>query len=128
MRKKLKRNLARLLVFVVLFFDWLIQNFDNFGYKVANMGVSFGLFPGLNVSLQILLVFGLILLYFKISKKYRFCLEMLLAGGLVNLFSRLRFGYVVDYIQIPMISTIFNLSDVVIVLGLIYCVYLAYET
>ncbi len=51
----------------------------------------------------------------------RVALGLVLAGATGNLFDRLSVGYVIDYLQMPILpvvgSTIFNISDVYIIVG-----------
>lgn len=88
--------------------DFLIQfYFSKMGWGVANKGISFGILVS---NVWWILAFGLVILMGRGSK-------LLLAGALGNLLSRLILGFVIDYIKIPMIGLWFNLSDVMIMIG-----------
>lgn len=77
------------------------------GWGVANSGISFGI---LVPNILWILAFGVVMLMGRGSK-------LLLAGALGNLLSRLILGFVFDYIKIPMVGLWFNLSDVMIMIG-----------
>jgi signal peptidase II len=92
-------------------------------YPVSkNTGVIFGLFAqsGFYLTTIGLGVLGLIIVKNKLSSASAF----LLGGAVSNLIDRLRFGYVVDYIDIDLIAglemnlPVFNLADVAIVIGI----------
>ena len=87
-----------------------------------NSGVAFGIL--INQSLLLVLVAVIILILFWIlSKAYRvqdlftvFSLTLIITGAFSNLFDRLRYDFVVDYINIPFF-TVFNLADIMITAG-----------
>ena len=46
---------------------------------------------------------------------------MVMAGGIGNLIDRVRFGYVVDYLDVKLFNfAVFNFADVCVVLGAIF--------
>ncbi len=87
---------------------------------VKNYGLGLGLFSGQTFNL-VILGFGLltILLW---KNNLSSGAALLIGGAVSNLMDRLRFGYVVDYIDISKIIPganfpVFNLADVAILLG-----------
>lgn len=89
---------------------------------VENRGVSFGMAPemGLIISIVALALFIGWYLYerIKLKKESTFLLVITL-GGLGNVICRLIWGSVWDYICIPVLPFCFNLSDVLISLGVV---------
>jgi lipoprotein signal peptidase len=98
-----------------------------------NRGISFSLFESLGesvrkpalVTLQILstlVLCGVILHFRKRSAMTLFPFILVLAGAFGNLFDRIRYGYVVDFIHVHVEGgfswPIFNLADVWISLGI----------
>jgi len=90
----------------------------------TNTGAGFGLFQD-STSLLIwfsIIVIGIICyLYDKIpeEKKYiQFSIALILGGALGNLIDRIRFGYVVDFINLRIWPS-FNIADAAITLGVI---------
>lgn len=88
-----------------------------------NFGLAFDLpiwLPVLSI-LSILIIAGLIILAKQNWKKnpWLTTAAIIISGGaLGNLFDRLNYGFVVDYIITPITGSAFNLSDIVIVVGL----------
>ncbi len=94
---------------------------DWFGLQfVANSGIAFSL-PLSGDFLSVLIIFVVFvlvfyLLYFvkKNERKNVILLTFLLFGAISNLVDRLRFGFVVDYLDLKYF-TVFNLADIMIV-------------
>jgi len=94
---------------------------DWFGLQfVANPGIAFSL-PLSGDFLSVLIIFVVFvlvfyLLYFvkKNERKNVILLTFLLFGAISNLVDRLRFGFVVDYLDLKYF-TVFNLADIMIV-------------
>lgn len=101
---------------------------DLLKFKLAqNAGVAFGLplpWP-IIISLYtiiILILFWLLIDYWKQQKTTRvLALQLVLAGAFSNLFDRLAIGKVIDYIDVKYYS-VFNLADMMIVIGVIILV------
>ncbi len=94
-----------------------IKNFISFGYS-ENTGASWGSFQGKTGALTAVTAIGLALLVVylifnkKESKFLRTCLVLILAGGLGNLYDRIVFGYVRDFIVFDFMNfPIFNIAD-----------------
>jgi signal peptidase II len=86
---------------------------------VSNRGISFGRLTdsgGLVLVAVAALVVGLALGLVLGPPRYRLGLGVLLGGALGNLIDRVRFGAVVDFVQVPWWPT-FNVADAAIVAG-----------
>lgn len=137
MSKILKILVLNIFVFILFLIDRVLKYFfstydgdffilgDWLTLRVAyNSGIAFGLPINNTIFLISYFVIFLILVWWLISsyksKKYFniFALTLIIAGAFSNLLDRLYIGKVIDYIDIKFYS-IFNLADVMIVLGVI---------
>jgi len=89
--------------------------------RVHNPGGAFGLFPQhtgafIAVSSVVVLVLGVSLFLGRWQGLSRVGSAVLLGGAVGNLIDRLRWGYVLDFIQVPGFL-VFNLADTAIVVG-----------
>ena len=107
----------------------IIPGLLSFTY-VENTGAAFGIFEG-QKWLLIVIVFGVIIaalwaLYSnKISGKLeRVCFSFIIAGGLGNVADRIRYGFVVDFLDINELFSypMFNVADCFVVVGAILLV------
>lgn len=95
---------------------------------VENRGIAFGLFPqGSSLFIVISLIIILVIIFFERKKvikslKERFCLGLILGGALGNLIDRLRFGFVIDFLDFR-IWPVFNLADSGVCIGGILMVF-----
>lgn len=95
---------------------------------VENRGIAFGLFPqGSSLFIVISLIIILVIIFFERKKvikslKKRFCLGLILGGALGNLIDRLRFGFVIDFLDFR-IWPVFNLADSGVCIGGILMVF-----
>jgi len=95
---------------------------------VENTGIAFGLFPqGHTLFIIISLIIILVIIFFERKKvikslKERFCLGLILGGALGNLIDRLRFGFVIDFLDFR-IWPVFNLADSGVCIGGILMVF-----
>lgn len=95
---------------------------------VENTGIAFGLFPqGHSLFIIISLIIILVIIFFERKKvikslKERFCLGLVLGGALGNLIDRLRFGFVIDFLDFR-IWPVFNLADSGVCIGGILMVF-----
>ena len=100
----------------------VIDNFYYFTY-VENRGAAFGMMQNkqlffIVVTLLIFVIFGYILLKYKIEGKLFFAAVVLIFGGGVgNLIDRIFRGYVVDFLQFSFFSPVCNLADYFITVG-----------
>lgn len=89
--------------------------------RVHNPGGAFGLFPqhpGAFVAVSVVLVgaLGMFLLLGRWRRWGGAGAGLLLGGAVGNLVDRIRWGYVLDYLEIPWFS-VFNVADTAIVAG-----------
>lgn len=102
----------------------VIPHFFSLQY-VKNTGGAFSLFSDYTILLVVLAVFLFFYLYQEISKPLSSKVQkmgyLLIIGGLFgNLWDRIFYGYVVDYLSFTIASyafPIFNLADIGIVIG-----------
>lgn len=115
----------------VVILPWL-DGWLNVTY-IHNSGAAFGIFPQANLVFIVVavVVVIVILFYYRYLPSdgllVRFSLGLQLGGALGNLVDRLRFGYVVDFLQFGLTGalplTTFNVADVGIVSGVIMLAY-----
>ncbi|MFA6255080.1 MAG: signal peptidase II [Patescibacteria group bacterium] len=94
-----------------------------FSFQLArNSGIAFGV-PfnyWLLLILTILVIFILVSFLLKAYRQQKFLevftLTLIIVGAISNLIDRLRFGFVIDYIDAPWF-TVFNLADCLITFG-----------
>lgn len=96
--------------------------------RIHNAGAAFGIFKGMLpafIFLSIITIF-LILLYGRRFRRgyphLRIGLVLILAGTIGNLIDRVRFGYVIDFIDVRFWS-VFNIADTAITFGGILLAY-----
>ncbi len=70
----------------------------------------------------------LVFLFFKTLKKRNFLLStgfsLIILGGLSNLFDRIIFGYVIDWIRVFFLPiSIFNIADIMIIAGIVCIIF-----
>ena len=95
---------------------------------VHNTGIAFGLFKDQGIVFIIIPIIAVILLicnifYYKnndeeLSRTYIVAFSMILGGALGNLIDRIRYGYVIDFIDLQ-IWPVFNIADSMITIGAI---------
>lgn len=91
-----------------------------------NSGGAFGILPSMPLILTLISmatvigVTAVICMY--PESRYGFALSLLMGGTLGNLIDRLRFGYVIDFLDIA-IWPIFNVADMAITAGVIIIAY-----
>lgn len=133
------QKLLIVLVGLVVVFDEIVKKFalQNFPNETAitgkgilefaihrNTGIAFDLplwLPIVTI-LTVVVMIGLVFLAKQSLKKQpqvSVAALMVFAGAAGNLFDRLTYGFVVDYLIIPITRSAFNLSDLIIILGLI---------
>lgn len=101
----------------------IIKGLFNITY-VQNTGVAFGLFPNQRLALVMIgiVVCAAVLFYFSKAKKGDILLQIAFAiifgGSLGNLFDRVFYGFVIDYIDITFFS-VFNFADIAINAGVL---------
>ena len=94
-----------------------------FTSPVHNSGISFSLFSGnallpLLIFLMVAAIVLVLLLRPQYSKLLRSGLWLIVGGGLGNLYDRLVYGYVIDFIEFSFVRfPVFNPADVFICVG-----------
>ena len=109
-------------------FNFTITSFLNFNL-VWNKGIAFGLFSFneqfyYNIITLIIIIITLIILFFAVKSNglERIGFSMIFGGSLGNIFDRLYYTAVVDFIDIHINNIhwfIFNIADIFICLGVI---------
>ena len=94
---------------------------------VCNRGAAFGVFSGqgsifiwvsFTAIIAIILIFTFLERIFRRENSTRFFLSLILAGAIGNLIDRLRFGFVIDFLDFR-IWPVFNIADSAITIGTI---------
>jgi len=119
--------LDRILKFSALNFNSVNPEFNGFFNFKKNFGIAFSI-PIPQVILYLLVIAILILLvsisvkYLK-QKKYslHFITILVIFGAVSNIIDRIKFGFVVDYIDLKF-WPVFNLADVMIIAGVCFWV------
>ncbi len=98
---------------------------------VHNRGAAFGIFRNQVNLFIIAAIAAIVLIYFGIknnkgNKSYVICLSLILAGALGNLIDRLRFGYVIDFLNFY-IWPVFNVADSAITIGAIFLAWIIFK-
>ena len=90
---------------------------------VKNTGAAFGIFAGNTGLLSIvtgIIIFAIIayMIFFrnKISMAETVSIALIAGGGISNLYERLVYGYVIDYINIQILP-VFNVADMCVTVG-----------
>jgi len=101
--------------------DVFLQSyFRGRGMGMINQGVSFGLLSGFGTTIAVIVYIVFVFAYFRFkSGRDNLGLLLLIFGGLGNLLPRLIWGGVWDYLCLPILPFWFNLSDVMISLGVV---------
>ncbi|MCM8784340.1 MAG: signal peptidase II [Candidatus Omnitrophica bacterium] len=88
---------------------------------VFNKGIAFGMFQNIPLFFLIILILISIFSFLKYrpyTRGKKLAISLISAGTLSNLLDRIRFGYVVDYLDFR-IWPVFNLADASITLGIV---------
>ncbi|WP_425445992.1 signal peptidase II [Dethiothermospora halolimnae] len=111
----------------------IIDNFLQFNY-LENYGAAFGKLQDKKVFLIIVTIIVIIGIIFyliknkKLTTMSKISMVMIISGAIGNLIDRIKYGYVVDFIDVKFGSfydyPVFNIADSVIVVGTILFAYL----
>lgn len=92
---------------------------------IHNRGAAFGMLKNQTLLFVIISVFAVLLIFFALRNGgyrklsfYNISLALILSGALGNLADRLRFGYVIDFLDFR-IWPVFNLADSAVTIGAI---------
>lgn len=99
---------------------------NNFLYLtlVHNRGAAFGMFKNQLLMFVLISIFAVALIFFylkakKSSRLSRIAFSMILSGAIGNLIDRLRFGFVIDFIDLR-VWPVFNLADSAITIAALF--------
>ena len=108
--------------------DFYINSFLNF-YLVWNTGVGFGLASietsfYYHILTSIIVIINIVLIFLLVKSKgiYTYCLALVIGGSLGNLFDRIYYYAVPDFIDLHLGNYhwyIFNVADIFITVGII---------
>lgn len=108
------------------FLNTLKNNFISLDYFANNnLAFSIPFNNGLSIIISVLILF-IVNFYLILKNKKNVNSNILISlmfvniGGVSNIIDRIKYGYVIDYINVLNIN-IFNLSDVFIILGFLIC-------
>ncbi|MDD5465879.1 MAG: signal peptidase II [Candidatus Omnitrophica bacterium] len=92
----------------------LIKNFLNLTL-VHNRGAAFGLFQNQLLMFVLISIFAIALILLNLKDKknsfvFKLSLSLILGGAIGNLIDRLRFGFVIDFLDLR-VWPVFNLAD-----------------
>jgi signal peptidase II len=92
-------------------------------HYVENTGVAFGMFKGFN---NFFILFNSVLLIFLFYLRRRLnklsqviAIHLIIGGAMGNIFDRIKYGYVIDFIEVKYFPWVFNAGDFFITLGAI---------
>jgi len=121
-------SVALLIFFTELFIKNFLKSFPpkNFPFIhiVFNKGIAFGLFKEYSHFLNYLIIIFILFLLYMIKKdayktfSSKIAYGLILGGAFSNLYDRLVYGYVIDYIDLK-IWPVFNLADSTITVGVV---------
>lgn len=118
-----KNKYLVIFLFLLAFSQTVAFLFTN-NETIINSRMFFGLLGSNSLSILVLLVFitTLFLYFLKSTKKYKYPIIFVLSGTVSNLCDRIVFGGVRDYVKVQYWPA-FNLSDTLIVVGILFFCY-----
>lgn len=114
-----------LLLVVLIGIDQLLKSYiinNNYNF-ILNNGVAFGLFNNSNFAGVMLNLLGLVAIILLLKQQFGLGLILILAGGISNMFDRVLYGGVIDFISSFDWWPLFNLADVYVSSGIIVVIY-----
>jgi len=119
-------QLSKYLAIKLLQLNTPVSLIKNFLYLtlVHNRGAAFGLFKNQLLIFVLISIFAIVLILFYLKAKKnsllsRLALSMILGGAIGNLIDRLRFGYVIDFLDFR-VWPVFNLADSAITIAALF--------
>jgi signal peptidase II len=119
-------QLSKLLALNFLQLNTPLSLIKNFLYLtlVHNRGAAFGILKNQLLLFILISFFTILFIFYQLkNKKSRFLsklsLSLILAGAIGNLIDRLRFGYVIDFLDLRF-WPVFNLADSALTIGVIF--------
>ena len=144
---KSKKNLIVFfaLVFVLFLLDMLSKRFTDGNQvdlipkflsfnSVHNTGIAFGMFGGLRfifIIINSILTVAAVVAWWFYGRKYmamNIGFAFFICGAIGNLYDRIVYGYVRDFISFSFFSTIFNVADICLTVGTIMLVIISIVT
>lgn len=110
------------LLFVLLFVLDRLTKWVFFDSAVLNTGVAFSLFSGHNLFLALVTAVLFVVVVFWYYREPSLGLTLIAAGALGNLFDRVLYGGVVDFIALGFWPA-FNVADCLVVVGVCLLAY-----
>lgn len=102
--------------------DQIIKSISSFFVCNKNLAWSIPTAPAIFYLAWLIIIFILLFLFLKTENiSQRIFITLIFSGAISNMIDRLRFGCVVDYIDIK-IFPVFNLADIYITLGIIFLI------
>ena len=107
------------------------QDFYILNYPVIQFHQNYGIALGMPFNLSsflwlLILILGLLTIYFKRKIIFNFLdpkgiigLGLIIGGAAGNIFDRLSFGYIIDFINLPYFNLVINFADMEIIIGAI---------
>lgn len=112
-----------IIVFIIIV-DFFSKLFATKHYDIVlNSGLTFGINVNKNISIAITTIVFLVVIFyfykykFELNEKQKIGFIFLIGGGASNLFERILFGHVTDFIYI--FNGIFNIADIIIFSGIL---------
>lgn len=123
--------------FKILALDYFLKKYAIIGnilsFQLAqNYNIAFSLpLSGYLLNILIIAIIAVLIYFlFILARKKQYqsalCLAFILFGAISNMIDRLKFGYVIDYLDLKYF-TVFNIADIMIVGGAIGLIFLAYK-
>lgn len=124
----LKESLIWPIIILLFFIDRATKELSN--YKIFNTGISFSLlsesffFP-IILAINILFLIAIIIIFFRINRKERknsmlnLGFIFIVSGALGNLYDRIFYGSVIDFINLSNYLPTFNFADIFNFIGVV---------
>jgi len=113
---------------ISIFGNWFQLEFIPNYFIAFSLPLS-GIWLNILIFLLILVIFYYIIHIVYIRKKYDFqslALTIVLLGAISNMLDRFRYGFVIDYLDLEYF-TVFNIADIMIVVGFLILVLVFYK-
>ncbi len=113
---------------ISIFGNWFQLEFIPNYFIAFSLPLS-GIWLNILIFLLILVIFYYIIHIVYIRKKYDFeglSLTIILLGAISNMLDRFRYGFVIDYLDLEYF-TVFNIADIMIVVGFLILVLVFYK-
>jgi len=109
----------------ILINDWLKFSLAKNYFIAFSLPVS-GIFLNYLIFLIILALIGYILIKKGLQNSAKMAFLFIILGASSNLFDRLKYGFVIDYINLRWF-TVFNIADIIIVCSIFFLLFLEFK-